>query len=316
MTQQSDTPAEDKPVSSDSIEEQMIAATLGKPARLRYLEHLSTEYLRELGDRLSAFLRSEVSLSPVAPEYRSGSEVLAGIKDEDTLVAAELDPWTGKSLIQADEAVMMSMVYAFMGSRAAPGEDKDRERTRLESRLLVQIASFVLEGLLKQLKDIREVSIQSAEIEELGEEQPEWASAGRCLMVGGDLKIFDKEGRLTIILPDYLFGEDSEQLTEMPVVGVEGTGEWHDELSVLLRRADVTLTAVLEETQTDLSQVVAWKPGQTIAVGIDTSREFPVTCEGQEVFRALAGHRNDGTIALRLATEGKKVELEEHGTFD
>ena len=110
-------------------------------------------------------------------------------------------------------------------------------------------------------------------------------------------------GAMTLVLPEDILLEDRDLIATVPETDSGADGEWRSELSHLLRQADVTLTAVLAQTQISLAEAMGWQPGKTIALGIDTTRELDVLCEGRPAFRAVAGHRDSGAIALRLTPE-------------
>ncbi len=287
----------------DAVEDLIIAASGGGPARLSYLELLAGGFAEELGADLSSHLRAEVAAEPGGIDYRPGAELHGELSGTVVRLTAELPPWPGKIILAFERRVMLAMVNAFLGLNAPPAENDERAFTRLEARLVRQIAETVLKRFAAHLGALRTLSVRSVEIEELGEEAPLWAQAERCFTLKSELSLLECTGAMTLALPEDNLAEDRDLIAVVPEPDSALDGEWRSELSHLLQQADVTLTAVLAETQITLADAMGWQPGKTIALGIDTSRELEVLCEGRPAFRAVAGHRDSGAIALRLTTE-------------
>ncbi|MEM1064543.1 MAG: FliM/FliN family flagellar motor switch protein [Pseudomonadota bacterium] len=290
---------------ADAVEDEIIAASGGGPARLSYLELLAGAFAEELGADLSTYLRANVSAGFGGIEYRSGEEMHGELGDAMVRLTAELPPWPGKIVLAFERSVMLAMVNALLGQNTIEPVNDERPFTRLETRLVRQIAERVLTRFAAHLAAVRTLSVSSLEIDEVDEEAPPWASAERCFTLKSEFSLLDCTGAMTLILPEDNLADDHDLIAIVPEAAGGLDSEWRSELSDLLRQADVTLTAVLAETKITLADAMQWQPGKAIALGIDTSRELDVLCEGRPAFRAVAGHRDNGAIALRLTTEVK-----------
>jgi len=288
---------------SATVEDLIISASGGGPARLSYLEFLGSDFASELGEVLSKYLRAEVTSELDGFDYRPGAEIHAACGDTTMRLTAELPPWPGEISIGFDRRLILTMLNALLGQQAGPDENDDRQLSRLETRLIRQIAHSILNSLTSHLAAIRPISVRNVEISEVGEDLPRWATAERCFTLKANMTLLRCAGALTLVLPEDNLAEDRDLIAVVPEPDGDQENEWRTELSHLLRKADVTLTAVLAEAQITLAEAMSWQPGKTIAVGIDTSRELTVFCEDKTAFRAVAGHRDTGAIALRLTTD-------------
>lgn len=288
---------------SDGVEELIITASGGGPARLSYLELLGGIFASELGGVLSTYLRAEVSAELEGFDYKSGAEMHAEFGETAMRLTAELPPWPGTVNLAFDRRLMLTMLNALLGLQSGPDENDERQLSRLETRLVHQIAQAILKSFTTHLAAIRPISVRNVEIEEVGEDTPPWAEAERCFTLKASATLLGCTGALTLVLPEDNLAEDRDLVAVVPEPDGAADNEWRTELSHLLRKADVTLTAVLAEAQITLAETMSWQPGKTIALGIDTSRELTVFCEDRTAFRAVAGHRDTGAIALRLTTD-------------
>lgn len=287
----------------DAVEDLIIAASGGGPARLSYLEHLASGFAADLGSDLSNHLRAEVTAELGGFDYQPGADLHAGFGDTKMRLTAELAPWSGKVVSAFDRRLMMTMVNALLGLKDPPDESDERQLTRLETRLVCEITATILKRFVAHLEALRRLAVDQVAIEEVGEDPPSWAAAERCFVLNMELGLLGCTGAMTLVLPEDILLEDRDLIATVPETDSGADGEWRSELSHLLRQADVTLTAVLAQTQISLAEAMGWQPGKTIALGIDTTRELDVLCEGRPAFRAVAGHRDSGAIALRLTTE-------------
>lgn len=291
----------------EAVEDLIISASGGGPARLSYLEALGGNFAADLGEVLSKYLRTVVTSELDSFDYRPGSEMHAALGDAAMRLTAELPPWPGQISLALDRRLILTMLNALLGLQAGPNENDDHQLSRLETRLVRQIVQSILKSLTIHLAAIRPILVRNVEIEEPGEDLPRWASAERCFTLKANVSLLGFTGALTLVLPEDILAEDRDLIAVVPKPDGDQENEWRTELSHLLRKADVTLTAILAETQITLAEAMSWTSGKTLALGIDTSRELTVFCEGRKAFRAVAGHRDTGVIALRLTTD---VDLE------
>ena len=300
------------------VEEMMVASGPSGPSRFPVLERAAEVFVASLGEVLSGFSGGSFKVEMKSIEYRSVDEVKPKIGDEGTRLWAETAAWDGQILLWTETPLVQAFLQALMGGASGPSVDVARGPSRLERRIVNRFGSETLSAFADALADIRplrfEVAMPSHELDLDGA----WEGADTCFVLSATLEQGDIVGGLRLILPLDVFKADWEalaQVQEEPNAPL-GDGGWRNEMSAVLNATEVDLAAVLTERSISIADALSWAPGTTLDFEIDTSDPVRVSCEGQDLFHAIAGRRANGAVALQITHDIKRERATSHVTSD
>lgn len=301
--------AQQSPASDDiSVEELMIRAAESASASLPLLEANSTHFIEAIGPKISEFVGAPVTVELGQMQYTTCGETLGQLGDGGTFIRAVGSPWNGALLLWCETSLIGRLVDTLLGSNVAPAKDKERTFTRLETRLVRQIGQTILDQFANALSDIRRLDFRIAGLDAPDAEAPEWASALKCFAIRAVITQGEVTGQFVLLLPFPTFADDYEALASMPETQQDApVGTWRSEMSRVLTRTGVRLTAVLGDTRVPLSEALSWREGSTVHFGAGSSDAVRVTCGDHTVFNAIPGRRSNGALALRITSD---VEIE------
>ena len=282
------------------VEELMIRAAAAAPHRLHRFEALMEEFVFALGPVLTGFIAAPVEVTLEEITYPDTTEALAMAGDTGVSLAADVDPWQAPLNLWIERPVLTGLLAALVG---ATPEDGDRAFSRLEQGIVRRIGQTVLDRFAGALAPVRMLSPHVTALE-----APEWDEGTGTIAVRLKLTHGETAGTLLLIIPFAAFVADREALSQqLALPAVHQGGEARAEMASNLTRAGIGLTAVLGEGRVPLGAALAWKPGDLIDFNIDPGAPLEVACGEQILFRAVAGRRETGAVALRITSE---VELE------
>lgn len=117
------------------------------------------------------------------------------------------------------------------------------------------------------------------------------------------------------MIPDAAIDSIRPLLVQSFPAGETGSDSgWRAALGRSIEGSEAKLTAVLHEVRIGMREVLAWKPGDMIDLGIDMEHEATVSCNGRALFRAAMGRRRNGAVALRVTDDlGEEKERDDGG---
>ena len=87
-----------------------------------------------------------------------------------------------------------------------------------------------------------------------------------------------------------------------------GDNSWRQNMTAAIADTEVMVTTRLHETKVSLNDVLKWKRGDVLDLGIETDQPVTLICSGREMYHAQSGKRKNGRIALRISDQLKDDE--------
>lgn len=300
------------------IEEQIIRMASLNYERLPMLEAIFDRFALSLGAILKTYTGtlSEVSLESF--DYMAVGPALDSLGGPSLLLVTEASPWDGRLALSIDPPLLFTTLEIMLGGRSVQAKNwTPRSFTAIEKRLGQKLGEVVLAELVSAFDHVDKVKFNVSHLESSPQNAvlapPTSASVKIVLKV-------DFEGRggsLCFIIPDATLEAVRPQLAQSFFGGqLGGDNGWRSLLTQSIQETDVTVTAVLHEFEANLRDVLEWKPGQTIDLGIDMSQEVAVSCSGRTMFRAAVGRRKNGSVALRVTEDLNDQKGGTHGDPD
>lgn len=197
----------------------------------------------------------------------------------------------GHGLFSFDPGLIHLFVDLLLGGRIGRHLERDTERpfTPLERNLLERVFKI----MVRELGSAFETDPATQFIFERLETNPRFAQIERPTSAVFDVhmrvEMEERSGTIELILPFNTVEPICSLLT--PQVGVDQDPNWQMALTEHLYDATFTLDVILDQTDQKLVDVIQWKKGSKMFLLKSPASQVVVACEGQPMFRASIGHR-------------------------
>jgi len=294
-------PMTDEALNALGVEEQIILRSKTNYRSLPMMEVLFDQFKDSLALSLSEYTSTKAEVNLKHFEYVSYATALEDFSFPSLFGVVRADQWEGALAIVAEPNLIFTVIQRLLGGRISPGTLKDRNFTGLEKRLGKKFYEVITTELALKLSEVTPVNFAVSAEEEDPEELELAPEDGACVKVVLEILMEGQGGHIAFILP-YIAFEPANAVFSKPYRGGEigGKESWRKAMSNSLQTTDVNLTAVLKEAKVPVHELLAWKPGQVLNVGIDADHEVVVIVSDKHMFRAAMGCRKNGSVALKI----------------
>ena len=89
---------------------------------------------------------------------------------------------------------------------------------------------------------------------------------------------------------------------------------WRDHFAGHISGASMLVEVELARVNENLSNILGWRPGVTIDLGVTLEQEAVLRCSGIAILQGSTGRKRNGKVALRVTREyGEMAEGEDDG---
>ncbi|MAY89058.1 MAG: hypothetical protein CML02_20330 [Pseudooceanicola sp.] len=296
---------------AERIEEMMIRSAHSNHQRLPVLEVIFDRFALALGPVMKSYchgVTSEAEL--VSFSYMSVGEAQDSISPHGLALGINVGPWNGLIGMVIDPKLLFTTMEIMLGGReSSRGLWTPRAFSAIEKRLGQRLCEAVLGELVDTFSQVADLYFEVERTEGSPQALVLAAPNAPCAKIEMKISFEDRGGLLTFLLPHTAL-EDIRGILAEPFQGGQlgGDSSWRELLTLTLQDTDVTVDAVLHEPHVKLSDVLAWKPGQVIDLGIEQDQEVKVSCSTLDMFSAAVGRRRNGKVALRVTRDFSEKE--------
>jgi len=302
-----------------SVEEQIIRMATLSHERLPMMEVIFDRFALSLGGALKSFSSVATEVTLDAFEYMSCSEALESLPAPWLVAVSSARQWDGTLALVIDPDLLFTMLETMLGGRSTQkAEWKPRGFTSIEKRLATRLCDVVLKDLTEAFADVAEVQFSVDHLENSPHSTVLAPPSSPCVKITLDISVDGPGGKLVFVIPNMAFESARAMLAQSFFGGqIGGDSSWQALLADSLQDTDVDLVALLHELKLPLSDVLRWRRGDVLDLGIDTENQVTVAVSGKKMFRAAMGRRRNGSVALRVTEELSEREGISHdGTSD
>ncbi|CAN0588766.1 unnamed protein product, partial [Ectocarpus sp. 12 AP-2014] len=171
----------------------------------------------------------------------------------------------------------------------------------IEQKLGRRLAELSLKGLAHCLHDVSPVQFDIQSLESNPRSVMLAAPRTATVLVRMHLQFEDRSGHMALVLPYGTLDEVSAQLAQPFLGGRSPTdSNARKDMNSQILSTTVTITGVLQEVTIPLHEVLEWKPGQVIDLGMTVDTPVVGMVNAQPMFQAAFGQRSNGALALRV----------------
>lgn len=285
-----------------SLEETMIRQARESFQRLPTLEIIIDRLLLALVPDLKSYctVAPEIELSSL--EYMPYEDAMESIQSPSLIAIANAESWGSQIACVVEPDLLFSVLEIMLGGRRATSQQwKPRGLTAIEQKLGRRLAELSLKGLAHCLHDVSPVQFDIQSLESNPRSVMLAAPRTATVLVRMHLQFEDRSGHMALVLPYGTLDEVSAQLAQPFLGGRSPTdSNARKDMNSQISSTTVTITGVLQEVTIPLHEVLEWKPGQVIDLGMTVDTPVVGMVNAQPMFRAAFGQRSNGALALRV----------------
>lgn len=258
---------------------------------LRTLEIIFEHYGRLLSTNLPIYLRKNISVEVMNSEAVTYMEFTNALSNPVLLGIVDFSPLQGSIIIEMASKLGYAFVDRMLGGEGNP-LDKTRDFTEIELLIIERIMTNCVELLREPWENVLDVYPRLERIETNSQFAQIISPTEMIAIVTLNIKMGETEGLMNICLP---------YLTLEPVMDKLNTKFWYsnmqektdenftDDIEVLIRKADIPITAVLGNSQINVSDFAALQVGDIIRLDTKVDDELDVYVGNLKKFTALPG---------------------------
>ncbi|KZY54025.1 MULTISPECIES: flagellar motor switch protein FliM [Sulfitobacter] len=285
-----------------SLEETMIRQARESFQRLPTLEIIIDRLLLALVPDLKSYctVAPEIELSSL--EYMPYEDAMESIQSPSLIAIANAESWGSQIACVVEPDLLFSVLEIMLGGRRATSQQwKPRGLTAIEQKLGRRLAELSLKGLAHCLQDVSPVQFDIQSLESNPRSVMLAAPRTATVLVRLHMQFEDRSGHMALVLPYGTLDEVSAQLAQPFLGGRSPTdSNARKDMNSQISSTTVTITGVLQQVTIPLHEVLEWKPGQVIDLGMTVDTPVVGMVNAQPMFQAAFGQRSNGALALRV----------------
>ncbi|WPZ22517.1 FliM/FliN family flagellar motor switch protein [Sulfitobacter faviae] len=285
-----------------SLEETMIRQARESFQRLPTLEIIIDRLLLALVPDLKSYctVAPEIELSSL--EYMPYEDAMESIQSPSLIAIANAESWGSQIACVVEPDLLFSVLEIMLGGRRATSQQwKPRGLTAIEQKLGRRLAELSLKGLAHCLTDVSPVQFDIQSLESNPRSVMLAAPRTATVLVRLHMQFEDRSGHMALVLPYGTLDEVSAQLAQPFLGGRSPTdSNARKDMNSQISSTTVTITGVLQQVTIPLHEVLEWKPGQVIDLGMTVDTPVVGMVNAQPMFQAAFGQRSNGALALRV----------------
>jgi flagellar motor switch protein FliM len=290
------------PHTDESLEETMIRHARDSFQRLPTLEIIIDRMLLALVPELKHYCTVAPEIELASLDYMPYEDAMEAVTGPSLIAIATADAWESQVACVVEPDLLFSVLEIMLGGRrAAPNEWKPRNLTAIEQKLGRRLAELFLSTLSGVFAEISPVSFAIQALESTPKSVMMAPPRTATLLVRLSVSFEERSGHISLILP---YGQLDDVIAQLgqPFLGGQLSADHgaRKEMNTRISGTDVTITGVLHEMTLPLHEVLAWKKGDVIELGMTMETPVVGMVNAQPMFQATFGQRSNGALALRV----------------
>ncbi|MDR6266748.1 MULTISPECIES: FliM/FliN family flagellar motor switch protein [Rhodobacterales] len=293
-----------------SVQEELISQASAGIAELPMLDIIFSRMAVSLVSafKSKAAFMCDISFDEVV--YRNWEDVVADVDKFGICASVEAKPWGGTMSVMLDSALIFSALEVQMGGKPRPGTAPQRPVSVIERQIARYLVDMILADLSTNMSRLTEASFL-VDTMEVPQQMPALQGGKTpCAVAKMTVDIGDCTGSFSIIIPMPTLEPVQDKLSKMFLGDkLGGDKSWREHILSNINGSSVKVTARVHQLSIPLVDILAWKPGTTIDLGVSDDKEISIICSGIPVFQGYAGKHRGGRIGFRVMREVEGDDL-------
>ncbi|PYE84508.1 flagellar motor switch protein FliM [Pseudoroseicyclus aestuarii] len=288
----------------EPVEELIIRTAAQSFEPLPMLEVATDRYTLALSSALKNFVGVPVEVTLQQARYMTCGDAMATLPAPGFIAVTEAEGWDGPMLTAISPQLLFAMLEFMLGGNPPAGKAREwvpRRFTAIERRFGMRLCAVILAELTRAFSQIAPVEFSIGQVESNPQAAALAPGGGPSVLLRIDVRIDGHGGPLHFMIP-YGAIDTIRPLLAQPFLGGSLSGEsgWRQEMEGRLGETSVQLQALLCRVRLPMAEVLNWRAGQVLDLGVLTDHEAMLTCGGRQMFTGAMGRKSNGSVALRL----------------
>lgn len=285
------------------LEEEIIARSSANYEPLPMLDVIFGRVVTAYGAMLKGQSGILAEVTRHELRYQPWGQAIAGM-DENGVAAMAATTWGGDMAVALDSVFLHAAIGTMLGGNPGPGDVPRRVPTTLEKAFALRLITDSLAQLSQHISRIVEVSFTPDTIEAPAQINSFHNGSAMAAVFEMDVQMGLMTGRLSMVLPMQTLDPVRPQLGKMFLGEELGSDSgWRDHFAGQISGANMTITAELHRISVPLVEVLGWRPGITLDLGIEADHEAQLICSDRAILHGATGRRRNGRLAMRITRE-------------
>ena len=293
-----------------SVEEEIIQKAKRSYERLPILEVILERFALAVGPALKHYVGAICEANIDSLEYAPLGDALEHIPSPALISVIEATDWDGAFALAIDPSMLISTLEITFGGRMAERSTwSPRSFTAIEKKVGSELTRLILDELTETFGKLAVVDFAVSHIETNAQAMVLAPPNTGCVHLRMHLTMDDRDGYFGLVFPFNALSTIRGMLVQ-PFHGgsLGGDKSWRKNMTEAIAETEVMVTARLHDTTVPLKEVLEWKKGDVLDLGITVDQNVALMCSGHEMYLAQTGKRRNGRLALRVTEQLKDEE--------
>ncbi|MBX7256388.1 MAG: flagellar motor switch protein FliM [Candidatus Hydrogenedentes bacterium] len=264
--------------------------------QLKGLQSLFEAFARELSIALPPFLRSVVRVDLVSIDQLTYDEFVLSIARPTSISVINMSPLEGNAVIELSPSVVFPIVDRILGGKGIPLK-KPRELTEIENRIIHRVMLMILDSLKRSWEQLIEFKLSVIQQESDPLMVQIVAGSEMVILVAYEIHIGECVGTMNMCIPllvlNPVLDQISQQTRFIRRMSPEMAERTRTQIFRVMRKAEVTLDAILGRTTLPLHELARLRVGDVIQLDTDVKTPIMIEIGGIPRFKAFCGRRGE-----------------------
>jgi flagellar motor switch protein FliM len=293
-----------------SVEEEIIQRAKRSYERLPILEVILERFALAVGPAIKHYVGAICEANIDAVEYMPLGDALESIPSPALISVIEATDWDGPFALALDPSLLISALEITFGGRMAERSTwSPRSFTAIEKKIGSELTRLMLDELTETFGKLAVVEFSVSHVETNAQAMVLAPPNTGCIKLRLHVTMDDRDGYFCIVFPFNALSTTRAMLVQ-PFHGgsLGGDQSWRKNMTEAIADTEVLVTARLHEATVPLNEVLEWKKGDVLDLGIMTDQPVALMCSGHDMYLAQSGKRRNGRLALRITEQLKDEE--------
>ncbi|PLS21157.1 flagellar motor switch protein FliM [Neptunicoccus cionae] len=287
-----------------SIQEELISQASAGIVELPMLDII---FARMAVSLVSAFKSKAAFLCDIhfdKVEYRSWEDVAGELDPFGICANVEAKPWDGSFAISLDSGMIFSALELQMGGTPRPDSAPKRPVSVIERHIARQLVEVVLTDFSANVSRLTEARFLLDTMETPQQMAAMQGGKTPCAVGKMSVEIGPCKGSFSIIIPMATLEPVQDKFSKVFLGDkLGGDKSWREHILSTINGSSVKVTARVHQLSIPLVDILEWKPGTVIDLGVSEDKEISIICSGIPVFQGYAGKHKGGRVGFRVVRE-------------
>lgn len=282
--------------------------------RLPMLDIIGERLVENLSVAFPDLTRAVCEASLLSLDYVPLGQIMEGLPQPVLFAVGTGHPFDGEILLAIDRTLLMTSIELMLGGNAKQAMAEQPEAfTAIELGFGERLAAAILAELQRALSVVGSAALELDRVESDPDAASVAKAASLCARMKFSIAMAGHVGVLDVIIPYDALEPIRPDLGKI-YFGDRGDGQstWHDMISGQIERARMDLEVVLAQQLIPIQNIMSWKPGDTVDIGIEEGQDAVMIGADTAMFTVSLGKRNNGFVAVQITKKLSTEEEPEH----